>query len=262
MAIKHPWKWKFPDGPVVRTLRFHCCSLSSVPGQGTKTLHKTKQNIVPEVIILSCEAMGWIWSWINSWGLSRLDFLWVTSIICAYSCLLYALNCPFSAFFIWIACGQYSQGYPALSLIVTVLSVRSTWWKNITKNWRESCCCCSVSKSCLILLPNGLQHARLPSPPLSPRVCSSSCLLSQYCFLLLVVINPVVNSQNTVLDHNKVLWLSLETYVDFHFDHALAGRLVQESIAILSCASRNLGERITEERGWEVEAEGGGVSLP
>ena len=36
--------------------------------------------------------------------------------------------------------------------------------------------------------------------------------------------------------------------MDFHFDHALAGRLVQESIAILSCASRNLGERITEER--------------
>ena len=25
-----------------------------------------KQNIIPEVIILSCEAMGWIWSWINS----------------------------------------------------------------------------------------------------------------------------------------------------------------------------------------------------
>jgi len=50
-----------------------------------------------------------------------------------------------------------------------------------------------------------------PFSSLSPGVCSSSCLLSQYCFLLLVVIDPVVNSQNTVLDHNKVLWLSLET---------------------------------------------------
>ena len=53
-------------------------------------------------------------------------------------------------------------------------------------------------KSCLILLRNGLQHARLPSPPPSPGVCSSSCLLSQYCFLLLVVIDPVMNSLNTV----------------------------------------------------------------
>ena len=30
---------------------------------------------------------------------------------------------------------------------------------------------------------HGLQHARLPCPPLSPRVCSNSCLLSQWCYL-------------------------------------------------------------------------------
>ena len=29
------------------------------------------------------------------------------------------------------------------------------------------------------LQPHGLQHARLPCPPLSPGVCSSSCPLSQ-----------------------------------------------------------------------------------
>ena len=28
--------------------------------------------------------------------------------------------------------------------------------------------------------PHGLQHARLPYPPLSPRVCSNSCPLSQW----------------------------------------------------------------------------------
>ena len=28
--------WEFPGGPVVRTRRFHCCGLSSIPGQGTK----------------------------------------------------------------------------------------------------------------------------------------------------------------------------------------------------------------------------------
>ena len=31
------------------------------------------------------------------------------------------------------------------------------------------------------LLPPGLQHARLPSPSLSPRICSNSCPLSQQC---------------------------------------------------------------------------------
>ena len=31
------------------------------------------------------------------------------------------------------------------------------------------------------LRPHGLQHARLPCPPLSPRVCSNPCLLSQWC---------------------------------------------------------------------------------
>ena len=31
------------------------------------------------------------------------------------------------------------------------------------------------------LLPHGLQPARLPCPSLSPRVCSNSCPLSQWC---------------------------------------------------------------------------------
>ena len=31
------------------------------------------------------------------------------------------------------------------------------------------------------LRPHGLQHARPPCPPLSPRVCSNSCPLSQWC---------------------------------------------------------------------------------
>ena len=43
--------------------------------------------------------------------------------------------------------------------------------------------CRSVTKSCLILQPNGLQHARLPCPSLSPRVCSNSCPLSKWCYL-------------------------------------------------------------------------------
>ena len=31
------------------------------------------------------------------------------------------------------------------------------------------------------LQPHGLQHARLPCPSPSPRICSSSCPLSQWC---------------------------------------------------------------------------------
>ena len=33
------------------------------------------------------------------------------------------------------------------------------------------------------LWPHGLQHIRLPCPLLSPRVCSNSCPLSQWCYL-------------------------------------------------------------------------------
>ena len=32
----------------------------------------------------------------------------------------------------------------------------------------------------------GLQHARLPCPTLSPRVCSNSCPLSQWCYLTIL----------------------------------------------------------------------------
>ena len=42
-------------------------------------------------------------------------------------------------------------------------------------------CCCSVTKSCLTLCDLiGLQQARLPCPS-SPRACSNSCPLSQWC---------------------------------------------------------------------------------
>ena len=45
----------------------------------------------------------------------------------------------------------------------------------------EPICTCSVAKSCLTLWSHGLQHARLPCPSLSPRVCSNSCPLSWWC---------------------------------------------------------------------------------
>ena len=83
-------------------------------------------------------------------------------------------------------------------------SCLSTWWDrslnsavachhstnarvtNLTYTQKHIClyCCCSVTKSVSnSLQPHGLQHTRLPSPSLSPRVCSKSCLLSWWCYL-------------------------------------------------------------------------------
>ena len=48
-------------------------------------------------------------------------------------------------------------------------------------------CCCSVTKSCPTLCdPHGLRHAQLPCPSPSSRVCSDSCLLSQWCYLAIL----------------------------------------------------------------------------
>ena len=43
-------------------------------------------------------------------------------------------------------------------------------------------CCCTVANWYLTLRPHGLQQARLPCPSLSPRICSNSCPLSQWCY--------------------------------------------------------------------------------
>ena len=42
-------------------------------------------------------------------------------------------------------------------------------------------CCCLDAVVSNSLQPYGLQHARLPCPSLSPRVCSNSCLLCWWC---------------------------------------------------------------------------------
>ena len=54
----------------------------------------------------------------------------------------------------------------------------------IKDTWLRIYCCCSLSKSCPTLCgTHGLQHTRLPCPPLSPGVCSNSCPFSQWCYL-------------------------------------------------------------------------------
>ena len=44
-------------------------------------------------------------------------------------------------------------------------------------------CRFSVAQSCLTLQPHRLQHVRLPCPSPSPRACSNSCPLSQWCHI-------------------------------------------------------------------------------
>ena len=46
---------------------------------------------------------------------------------------------------------------------------------------KGSMSCSSATNLCPIIWPHGLQHARLPCPSLSPRVCSNSCPLSWWC---------------------------------------------------------------------------------
>ena len=52
-------------------------------------------------------------------------------------------------------------------------------WETVFQN--EQCCCCSVSQSCLTLWHHRLQHARLPYPSPSLRVCSNSGPVNRWC---------------------------------------------------------------------------------
>ena len=60
--------------------------------------------------------------------------------------------------------------------------MQSFYFKYACKEYEFS----SVTQTCPTLWPHGLQHARLPCPPLSPRICSSSCPLSQGCYLTIL----------------------------------------------------------------------------
>ena len=69
-----------------------------------------------------------------------------------------------------VASGRKKQ----LLVIAYVFTLFSQWF------FFFLCFCCSVVMS-NSLRPHGLQHARLPCHSLSPRVCSNSCPLSQWC---------------------------------------------------------------------------------
>ena len=70
----------------------------------------------------------------------------------------------------------------------------------------DQCCGCSVAQSCLTLQPHELQHARLPWPSLSLRVCANSCPLSGWCH---PTISPSVSPFSSCPQHFSVLYREL-----------------------------------------------------
>jgi len=71
-------------------------------------------------------------------------------------------------------------GFSQYHVVIKIFSHIFSWSKS------QLCFFCSVKLlSCSVvsdsLQPHGLQHARLPCPSPTPRACSNSCPLSQWC---------------------------------------------------------------------------------
>ena len=73
----------------------------------------------------------------------------------------------------WLPASQTAREY-----IFVILSMELVVLCYSGSRKQICCCCCSVARLCPTLQPHGLQHARLPCPVLSSRVCSNSCPLS------------------------------------------------------------------------------------
>ena len=82
------------------------------------------------------------------------------------------------------------------------------------------------------LQPHGLQHARLPCPSLSPRVCSNSCQSSQWCY-------PTISSRHRAQEmlaewihkcHVNLILLSFFINSDLHLGELKMKLGVQVSV--------------------------------
>jgi len=85
-------------------------------------------------------------------------------------------------------------------------------------------CCCSVTKSCPALCdPMDYSPPRLPCQSVSPRVCSNSCPLSQWCHLTisssatLLSWKPSVFPSISVFSSKSTLRISWPKYWSFSF---------------------------------------------
>ena len=98
----------------------------------------------------------------------------------------------------WITARSFYITQGTLLSVCGRLDGRGFWWRIDTCICMAESLCCppetitalltgywSVTKSCLILQPYGLQHSWLSCPSLSPGVCSNSCPLSLWCHLII-----------------------------------------------------------------------------
>ena len=74
-----------------------------------------------------------------------------------------------------------------------------------------------------ILHLHGLEHTRLLCPPLSPRVCSDSCPLSQWCYLTISSCHPLLFLPSVfpsirVFSSESALRIRWPKYWSFNFD--------------------------------------------
>ena len=83
--------------------------------------------------------------------------------------------------------------------------------------------CCSVVRVVSdVLRPHGLHHAKFPCPSLSSRVCSNSCLLSQWCHATIsscqpILLLPLLFPSIRVFSNESVLCIRWPKYWSFSF---------------------------------------------
>ena len=94
------------------------------------------------------------------------------------------------------------------------------------------------------LWPHELKHARLPSPSLSPGVCSNSCPLNQWCHPTIsssVIFLPSVFPRIRVFSNESVLHIRWPKYWSFSFSNSLVTQTVKPLPAMRETRVRSLG---------------------
>ena len=97
------------------------------------------------------------------------------------------------------------------------------WEGSVGENLLFSCSVMSDS-----LQTHGLQHARLPCLSLSPRACSNSCLLSQWCHPIIssvapLLLLPSVFTSIRVFSNESVLHIRWPKYWSFSPSNEYSG---------------------------------------
>ena len=93
------------------------------------------------------------------------------------------------------------------------------------------CGCCSVAQLCPILRPRELQLSRLPCSSLSPRVCSDSRPLTQWCYPTIchsLLLLPSIFPRIRVFSNESVLHIRRPKYWSFRLSINLSSVNIQD----------------------------------